>query len=189
MQAIYAGPTGEPWKKSRIQIYGWENISFNLSTSRDTSRGPNANFPLIYDLRPNRIEQNQLAPNNLMASHSLLYGFDNYTQTGIFTTTKLNDQWTLQAGISSGTDVALWQDDPGNQPTGPVMIQWTSPSQMDSVYFGDNAFNNGEFSYNNFRQIVAPWTHKFNDRIRPRKFPFKAVHFPSAKVTPPNGPS
>jgi hypothetical protein len=213
-EAIYTGPNGEAWKKSRIQIYGWEDFSFNLSTSRDTSRSPNANFPLIYDLRPNRFEQNQfvfyiervpdeaqsdhidwgfrvsaiygldyrfmisrglfsdqllkhnnyygfdmpmvyfdvyvpwvfqgmnirigriisepdieaqLAPNNLMASHSLLYGFDNYTQTVIFTTMRLNDQWTIQAGISNGTDVALWQKDPGNQPTGTVMIQWTSP--------------------------------------------------------------
>jgi len=32
---------------------------FNLSTSRNTTPGENANFPLIYDLRPNRFEQNQ----------------------------------------------------------------------------------------------------------------------------------
>lgn len=252
MCVIYEGPKGDWWKKSRIQLYGWENFSLNLSTSRDTSRGPNANFPLIYDLRPNRVEQNQfvlylervpneaqtdrvdwgfrvsgvygldyrfmisrglfsdqllkdnnyygfdmpmvyldlyfpqvfqgmnvrigriisepdieaqLAPNNLMASHSLLYGFDNYTQTGIFTTTKLNAQWTVQAGISNGTDVALWQDDPGNQPTGTVMLQWTAPSQKDSIYLGDNAFNNGEFGYNNLQQIVGTWTHKFNEKI------------------------
>jgi hypothetical protein len=107
----------------------------------------------------------QLAPNNLMSSHSLVYGFDNYTQTGIFTTTKINDQWTIQAGISNGTDVALWQDDPGNQPTGTVMVQWTAPNQKDSIYAGDNAFNNGEFGYNNLQQIVGTWTHKFNDKI------------------------
>jgi Putative beta-barrel porin-2, OmpL-like. bbp2 len=252
MEAIYAGPNGEVWKKSRIQIYGWEDFSWNVSTSTNTSYSPNANFPLIYDLRPNRFEQNQfvlyvervpnefqtdhidwgfrisgvygldyrfmisrglfsdqllkhnqyygfdmpmvyfdlyipsifqgvnvrigriisepdieaqLAPNNLMSSHSLLYGFDNYTQTGIFTTTKINDQWTIQAGISNGTDVALWQKDPGNQPTGTVMIQWTSPNQMDSIYAGDNAFNNGKFGYNNLQQIVGTWTHKFNDKI------------------------
>ena len=40
----------------------------------------------------------QLAPNNLMASHSILYGFDPYCQEGIFTTTKINNQWTIQAG-------------------------------------------------------------------------------------------
>jgi hypothetical protein len=252
MEAIYAGPGGDTWKKSRIQIYGWEAFSWNVSTSTNTSRGPNANFPLIYDLRPNRFEQNQfvlyiervpdefqtehidwgfrvsavygldyrfmisrglfsnqllkqnnyygfdmpmvyfdlyfprvfqgmnvrigrvisepdieaqLAPNNLMASHSLVYGFDNYTQTGIFTTTKINNQWTIQLGLSNGTDVALWQNDPGNQPTGTVMIQWTSPEQRDSIYVGDNAFNNGEFGYNNLQQIVGTWTHKFNDNI------------------------
>jgi hypothetical protein len=252
MEAIYAGPNGDAWRKSRIQIYGWECLSWNVSTSTNTSRGPNANFPLIYDLRPNRFEQNQfvlyvervpdefqtdhidwgfrvsavygldyrfmisrglfsdqllkhnnyygfdmpmiyvdlylpqilqgmnvrigriisepdieaqLAPNNLMASHSLVYGFDNYTQTGIFTTTKINNQWTLQIGLSNGTDVALWQKDPGNQPTGTVMIQWTSPSQTDSIYAGDNAFNNGGFGYNNLQQIVGTWTHKFNDKI------------------------
>jgi hypothetical protein len=252
MQAIYAGPNGEAWKKSRIQIYGWQDFSWNVSTSTNTSRGPNANFPLIYDLRPNRFEQNQfvlylerlpdeaqidhidwgfrisavygldyrfmisrgffsdqllkhnnyygfdmpmiyfdlylpqifqgmnvrigriisepdieaqLAPNNLMSSHSLVYGFDNYTQTGIFTTTKINEQWTIQLGLSNGTDVALWQKDPGNQPTGTVMVQWTSPNQKDSIYAGDNAFNNGEFGYNNLQQIVATWTHKFNDKV------------------------
>jgi hypothetical protein len=252
MEAIYAGLNDEAWKNSRIQIYGWEDFSWNVSTSTNTSRSPNANFPLIYDLRPNRFEQNQfvlyvervpdefqtghvdwgfrvsgvygldyrfmisrglfsdqllkqnnyygfdmpmvyidlyipqifqgmnvrigriisepdieaqLAPNNLMASHSLVYGFDNYTQTGIFTTTKINNQWTVQIGLSNGTDVALWQKDPGNQPTGTVMIQWVSPNQRDSIYAGDNAFNNGEFGYNNLQQIVGTWTHKFNDKI------------------------
>jgi Putative beta-barrel porin-2, OmpL-like. bbp2 len=252
MEAIYAGPGSDTWKKSRIQIYGWEAFSWNVSTSTNTSRGPNANFPLIYDLRPNRFEQNQfvlyiervpdefqtehidwgfrvsgvygldyrfmisrgffshqllkennyygfdmpmvyfdlylprifhgmnvrigriisepdieaqLAPNNLMASHSLVYGFDNYTQTGIFTTTKINNQWTIQLGLSNGTDVALWQKDPGNQPTGTIMVQWTSPEQRDSIYVGDNAFNNSEFGYNNLQQIAGTWTHKFNENI------------------------
>jgi Putative beta-barrel porin-2, OmpL-like. bbp2 len=252
MQAIYDGPGGDAWQKSKLQIYGWVNFSGNISTSHPSKTSENGNFPLIYDLRPNRMELNQfvvylerladenqmdhvdwgfrvsflygldyrftttygflsdqllkhnsysgfdmpmiyldlyipyvfqgmnirigriisepdieaqLAPNNLMASHSLLYGFDNYCQEGIFTTTKINDQWTLQAGISDGTDVALWQKDPGRQVTGTVMIQWTSPNQMDSIYAGDNNFNNGKFGYNNLQQIVGTWTHKFNDKI------------------------
>jgi Putative beta-barrel porin-2, OmpL-like. bbp2 len=252
MQAIYEGPYGQAWKDSKIQIYGWVNFSGNISTSHPSKTSENGNFPLIYDLRPNRMEFNQvvlylerlpdtnqmdhidwgfrvsflygldyrftisrglfsdqllkhnsysgfdmpmvygdlyipyifqgmnirigriismpdieaqLAPNNLMATHSLLYGFDNYTQTGIFTTTKINDQWTFQAGISDGTDIALWQKDPGRQVTGTVMIQWTSPNQRDSIYAGDNNFNNGKFGYNNLQQIVGTWTHKFNDKI------------------------
>ena len=252
MQAIYEGPGGQAWKDSKVQIYGWVNFSGNISTSHPSNKSENGNFPLIYDLRPNRMELNQivlylerladenqtdhidwgfrisalygldyrftttygflsdqllkhnsysgfdmpmiyldlyipyvfqgmnirigriisepdieaqLAPNNLMASHSLLYGFDNYCQEGIFTTTKINNQWTIQAGISDGTDVALWQEDPGRQVTGTVMIQWTSPNQMDSIYAGDNNFNNGKFGYNNLQQIVGTWTHKFNDKI------------------------
>src|SRR3982075_508603 len=191
MQAIYDGPGGDAWKRSKVQIYGWVNFSGNISTSHNMSKGQNANFPLVYDIRPNRMELNQivlyverlpdenqtdhidwgfrysmlygldyrftfsrgwfseqllqhnsyygfdipmvyfdlyipyifqgmnitigriisepdieaqLAPNNLTATHSLLYGFDNYTQTGIFTTTKIDNQWTIQAGISNGTD-------------------------------------------------------------------------------------
>jgi hypothetical protein len=107
----------------------------------------------------------QLAPNNLMASHSILYGFDDYCHEGIFTTTKINDQWTIQAGIDDGTDVAIWQKDPGRQPTGTVMIQWTAPNQMDSIYAGANSFNNGKFGYNNLQQFVGTWTHKFSDKI------------------------
>ena len=45
------------------------------------------------------------------------------------------------------------------------MIQWVAPNQMDSIYAGDNAFNNGEFGYNNLQQIIGTWTHKFNDKI------------------------
>jgi hypothetical protein len=107
----------------------------------------------------------QLAPNNLMATHSLLYGFDDYCHEGIFTTTKLNAQWTLQLGIDCGTDVAIWQDDPGRQVTGDVMVQWIAPNQMDSVYAGANSFNKGNFGYNNLQQYVGTWTHKFNDKI------------------------
>ncbi len=252
MQALYDGPNGEAWKKSRIQLYGWINFSGNISTSHSSSTSQNGNFPLIYDLRPNRMELNQfvvylermpdenqtdhvdwgfristlygldyrftttygflsdqllkhnsysgfdmpmiyldlyvpqifqgmnirigriisepdieaqLAPNNLMATHSLLYSFDDYCHEGIFTTTKINDQWTLQAGIDGGTDVAIWQKDPGRQVTGTVMIQWTAPNQMDSIYAGANSFNNGDFGYNNLQQFVGTWTHKFNDKI------------------------
>jgi len=252
MQAIYDGPGGDAWQKSKVQIYGWANFSGNISTSDAGGKSQNGNFPLVYDIRPNRMELNQfvlyierladenqtdhidwgfrismlygldyrftfsrgwfsdqllkhnsyygfdtpmiyldlyipyvfdgmnirigriisepdieaqLAPNNLMASHSLLYGFDPYCQEGIFTTTKINDQWTIQAGISDGTDVAIWQKDPGRQVTGTVMIQYTTPNQMDSFYFGDNVINNGEWGYNNMQQLVGTWTHKFNDKV------------------------
>ena len=105
----------------------------------------------------------QLAPNNLMSSHSLLYTFDPYCQWGVFTSTKLNANWTVQAGVCAGDDVAPWQKDPETQPTGTVMVQWQSKNGKDSFYGGANSFNNGDFGYNNLQAYVGTWTHKFTD--------------------------
>lgn len=33
MEAIYSGSSGEAWKRSGVQIYGWINPGFNFSTS------------------------------------------------------------------------------------------------------------------------------------------------------------
>jgi hypothetical protein len=33
MQAIWSGRRGEGWKRSGVQIYGWANVGFNISTS------------------------------------------------------------------------------------------------------------------------------------------------------------
>ena len=38
----------------------------------------------------------QLAPNNYIFSHSLLYAIDPFTDTGLIATVKLNDQWLVQ---------------------------------------------------------------------------------------------
>jgi hypothetical protein len=264
MQALDGSPSfGDALQKSKINFYGWEDFSGNISSSHNTST-PLNNFPEIYDERANRMEQNQfvfyaerdpdefqkdhidwgfrysvvygldyrymisrgflsdqllkkspgvlgqapgdfgnfygvdmpmmygdiyipyiaqgmnvrigriiseadieaqLAPNNLMSSHSLLYGFDPYCQWGVFTTTKLNDCWIVQAGIAAGNDVTPWQKDPGTQPTGTVMVQWQSRNGHLSFYGGANAFNNGNFGYNNLQQYVGTWTYKFNDKL------------------------
>jgi hypothetical protein len=255
MQAIYDGPHGKAWKDSGIQMYGWVDVSGNLSTSRQSGVSPvtgqSGNFPEAYDLRPNRMELNQavlyiertpdefqtdhydwgfrvsgvygldyrymisrgwldaqllnghnhyygfdspmmyfdlyvphvaegmnirvgriiseadieaqLAPNNLMSSHSLLYAFDPYTQWGIFGTVKLNRNWQVQAGLAAGNDVTPWQPDPGRQATGTVMLQYQTSDNKFSFYGGLNSFNNGAFGYNNLQQAVGTLTYKFNE--------------------------
>ncbi len=87
-----------------------------------------------------------------------------YTQWGIFSTFKLSNVWSLQLGFSAGNDVAPWQADRGRQPTGSVLLQWISPNGKDSFYGGMNAFNNGDFGYNNLQQLVGTYTHKFNEK-------------------------
>ena len=253
MEALDGNPTwGQALQKSRISFFGWEDFSGNISSSHNTSLGQSANFPEAYDVRANRLEQNQfvfflerdpdelqtdhidwgfrysfvygldyrymisrgfisdqllksdnyygvdmpmmygdlyipyiaqgmnirfgriiseadieaqLAPNNLMSSHSLLYTYDPYTQWGIFTTVKLNDCWTVQLGFANGNDVAPWQKDPGNQPTATAMVQWQSRNGKWSFYGGGNSINNANFGYNNIQQYVGTWTYKFNEKI------------------------
>ena len=46
----------------------------------------------------------QLAPNNYMYSHSMTYGFDNYTNTGSVITLQVNRNIMLQGGLSIGTE-------------------------------------------------------------------------------------
>jgi hypothetical protein len=109
------------------------------------------------------IEQ-QLAPNNLMASHSLVYSFDNYTMWGLWTSTKINKNWVLQLGLASGVDTAPWAaQDPGCQPTGSVMVQYIADGGHDSFYVGMNSFNNGKFGFNNLQECIESYSHKFND--------------------------
>ena len=61
MQALYEGPNGEAWKRSKIQFYGWVNFSGNISTSHPGGKTSRTEISrLIYDLRPNRMELNQI---------------------------------------------------------------------------------------------------------------------------------
>ncbi len=105
----------------------------------------------------------QLAPNNYTFSHSLLYGYDPYTHTGIVNTVKLNKNWTAQFEISNGTDVALW-DHKNSKLTPGACINWTSDSGNDNIYPCINGLNDGEYGYNNLQMLVASWYHKFNPK-------------------------
>jgi hypothetical protein len=245
MQAIWAGPGGDWWKKSGVQIYGWFDNGFNVSTS---NRPGYANLPAAYDERPNTIIPDQevlyierqpdtvqtdhfdwgfrftnlygidyrfttakgvfsqqllynnqeygydpvmmyvdlywgqvaqglnirvgryislpdieaqLAPNNYTYSHSLLYTYDCYTQTGINGTLKLNDHWLVQAGFSGGCEAVPWVTEPDWKPTFNACVQYTWNDGNDSMYPCLNALNDGKYAYNNLNSVYNTWYHKF----------------------------
>jgi len=58
MTALYNGPNGEKWQDSKVQIYGWIDTGFNISSS---NKGHFANAPAAYYIVPNRVELNQAA--------------------------------------------------------------------------------------------------------------------------------
>ena len=105
----------------------------------------------------------QLAPNNYIFSHSLLYAIDPFTDTGLTATVKLSAQWLVQLGITGGHDVALWT--PDAKPSGTACLSYTTASVNDNVYICANGINDGKYAYNNLQQYDATWYHKFSKTV------------------------
>lgn len=103
----------------------------------------------------------QLAPNNYTYSHSILYTFDCYTQTGVNATVKLNNHWTAQAGLSPGCDVMPWTTDA--KVTGNACVQYSWRNGGDALYTCDNTINDGKYAYNNLTAYYETWYHKINE--------------------------
>jgi len=103
----------------------------------------------------------QLAPNNLTYSHSLLYTVDPYTQNGAVATTRLSKNWTVQAEVSAGNDVAPWIKSERHL-TPAACVIWTSDSGKDNIYPCMNGLNDGDWRWNNIQHAVITWYHKFN---------------------------
>jgi hypothetical protein len=102
----------------------------------------------------------QLAPNNYIYTHSLLYSIDPFTDTGIIGTVKLNDRWLVQLGLTAGHDVALWT--PDARPSVTACVSYTFHQGNDNVYPCLNGLNNGRYAYNNLQMFDTTWYHRFN---------------------------
>ncbi len=104
----------------------------------------------------------QLAPNNYTYSHSLLYTYDCYTQTGVNATLKISKGWMVQAGLSAGCDAAFWVGAPDAKPTVNACVSYTWSNGGDNIYLCDNSINSGKYAYNNLQAYYATWYHKIN---------------------------
>jgi hypothetical protein len=102
----------------------------------------------------------QLAPNNYTYSHSILYTYDCYTQLGANVTTKIDDHWTVQAGISPGCDTAPWTTDA--KVTGNTCVVYTWSNGGDALNTCDNTINDGKYAYNNLTAFYETWYHRFS---------------------------
>jgi hypothetical protein len=102
----------------------------------------------------------QLAPNNYIFSHSVLYFIDPFTDTGLLATVKFNDRWLLQGGITAGHDVAPWTSDA--KPSGTACLDYTTTSVNDNFYLCANGVNSAKFAYDNVQQYDATWYHRFS---------------------------
>jgi opacity protein-like surface antigen len=105
--------------------------------------------------------ETQMAPGNYLYTHSLLYIFDPFTQMGVMSTVKLNDQWLVQFGAHAGNDVAFWEKQDAKF-TPVACVRWTSRDNNDSIYPCVNSINNGKYAYDNIQMFVTTWSHKFS---------------------------
>jgi len=102
----------------------------------------------------------QLAPNNYTYSHSILYTYDCYTQTGVNTTVKFSDHWTVQGGISPGCDVMPWTTDA--KVTGNFCATYTWSNGGDALNTCANSVNDSKYAYNNLAAYYETWYHRIN---------------------------
>jgi hypothetical protein len=126
----------------------------------------------------------QLAPNNYMYTHSLTYGFDNYTNEGIQASLAVTPRLIVQFGISDGTEAAItnvgntivnpnpnplypgsrFYKDPGAHiPTFTACVRYSWNEGKDDIQPCMNGINSGTWGYNNLQWYGATFYHKFSD--------------------------
>jgi hypothetical protein len=105
----------------------------------------------------------QFSPQNYLMTHSILYTVDPYTQTGIMTTTRLNQQWTFQLGINASNDTAPWNR--SARPSLQTCVRWVSADNNDMFYPCINNWNKSDYNYNNVQMYVATWGHRFSQHF------------------------
>lgn len=127
----------------------------------------------------------QLAPQNYLYSHSIMFTFDSYTQTGLFAWTKLSDMFSIDYGIDFGDDIAPWSKS-AVFPTGQFWLKYVSKTNRDYLLAGVDAYNNRPFKsyiagampgdagnamlgqssrlygHDNLQQTNVTWYHIFN---------------------------
>src|SRR5262249_39262478 len=105
------------------------------------------------------------APSNALLSHSYTFIYDPFTHTGVMTTIKLTDVWSVQVGVMLGSDIFI---DPADKLTGMGSIKWAPPNGRDSVLFsviiGPRRFDQTH-NFHNPEIFDLVYTHKFNARL------------------------
>ena len=161
----YRWTTAQGWFSGQLlnhnRLYGFDPVeAYGLVYTPNVAQGMVIKFGRY--ISPPDIEE-QLAPDNYLYTHSLMFTFDCYTQTGINAAIKLNDQWSILFGIHAGDDIAPWNG--AAHPTAMAMVRWASKANNDSLWGGIDSLNGGKFKdgHDNLQQFNLTWTHRFNE--------------------------
>lgn len=110
----------------------------------------------------------QLAPDNYIFTHSIMFTVDPYTFTGVNVSIKLNNQFTIQAGVHGGNDVNAFNRD--SRPTGQFMVRYVSKNNKHSLWGGINALalnGNTKFkgTHDQLQMFVGTYSYAFSKSI------------------------
>ena len=162
----YRWTTAQGWFSNQLlghnSLYGADPVEvYGLIYFPKVAKGMVLKFGRF--ISPPDIEA-QLAPDNYLFSHSLMFDYDAYTNTGIQASIMLNKQWSIQLGFHAGKDAAPWAK--GAHPSAQFLVRWVSKSNNDSIYGGVANLNNGKFkgNFDNSQQFNATWSHRFNQK-------------------------
>jgi len=121
--------------------------------------------------------ETQLAPDNYLASHSILFTYDTYTQTGVMLTQRINKNLIVQGGINCGDDQAFWGKNV--EPSGYFGVRYVFGNNRDAVYSVLNQINDARYrryftntpngdvetGHDNYNYEVTTWEHVFSKNI------------------------
>jgi hypothetical protein len=106
-------------------------------------------------------------------SRSYTFIYNPFTHTGVLTTLQLNDSWSVQNGIVTGSDVFF---DSASEPTYIGSIEYKLPDGgsrlLLSTVFGSGKFNQAE-DFSNPRVFDLVYTRPLNERLT---YQFNSLH-------------
>jgi hypothetical protein len=105
------------------------------------------------------------ATQNALGARADNFIYDPFTHTGLLTTLKLTDAWSVQNGLVTGSDVFFG---PEANPTYTGSVKWAPPNGRDSVLVavivGKGRFDVAH-NFSNPEVFDLVYTHKFSDRL------------------------
>jgi hypothetical protein len=166
------------------QLYGIDPIQFYAEGYFPTiARGMDVKVGRFF--AQYGVEAND-AISNALASHAYTFIYDPFTHTGVLTTTKLTDGWSVQAGLVLGSDIFI---DPADTPTFIGSVKWVRPVGTDpsnvrdsvlvSVIIGSGRFNQAR-NFHNPEIFDLVYTHQISPRL---SYNFEALYGYTTHVT------
>jgi hypothetical protein len=107
----------------------------------------------------------QLAPQNYLYSHSLMFSVDPYTYTGANIETRWSKNWQTLTGFQYGNDKAPWEH--SAQLNLEMLVGYHTDSNNDALWFGVDSIGGGKYKdgHDDLQLGSFTWGHKFNNKL------------------------